>query len=154
MEPPRHLGGYAKSCLAAILVLCGIAWAGGRVYLQISEVRKAPKLYTELVIPEIARFRPFTQYLYADEPIYSFYTGIPMPPNLAVVMYKRLWSGEMTNDKIATELENIVPGLILLRNDTRVVPFKSLLETEYRLVYYDSAHRLYAHRTFAKKPPA
>jgi len=43
-------------------------------------------------------------------------------------------------------------GLILLKNDTRVTPFKDLLDTQYRLVYYDSSHRLYAHQTIARKP--
>ena len=57
----------------------------------------------------------------------------------------------MTNDKITTELTAAKPGLILLKNDTRVLPYKSLLETEYRLVYYDSAHRLYAHSSIAGK---
>jgi hypothetical protein len=58
----------------------------------------------------------------------------------------------MTNDKITAELATIKPGLILMKNDTRVDPFKTLLETEYQLVYYDSAHRLYAHQSISKKP--
>jgi hypothetical protein len=85
----------------------------------------------------MTRFRPFTQWLYADEPIYSFHSGIPLPPNLAVVMLKRLWSGDITNERIAAEIRAFKPGLILLVNDTRVVPFKDLIETEYQLVYLD-----------------
>jgi hypothetical protein len=144
---------FTRSAVLALFLLAAIAWSCGRVYLQIRTIRESPQIYSDLVIPEIARFKPFTQFLYADEPIYSFHTGIPMPPNLAVVMYKRLWSGDMTNDKITAELAALQPGLILLKNDTRVVPFKQLLETEYRLVYYDSAHRLYAHRSIARKAP-
>jgi hypothetical protein len=134
-----------------IFFLCALAWSVGRVYLQIAEVRRAPKIQTDLAIAEIARYQPFTEFLYADEPIYSFHTGIPMPPDLAVIMYKRLWSGDMTNEKITAELTATKPGLILLKNDTRLVPYKSLLQTEYRLVYYDSAHRLYAHKSISRK---
>jgi hypothetical protein len=134
-----------------IFVLCAAGWAGGRVYLEIAEVRRAPKIYSDLAIAEMKRFKSFAEFVYADEPVYSFHTGIPMVPNLAVIMLKRLWSGDMTNEKITAELAAAKPGLILLKNDTRVVPFKDLLETEYRLVYYDSAHRLYAHKTISRK---
>ena len=74
-----------------------------------------------------------------------------MPPDLAVVMLKRLWSGEMTNAKITDEMETVKPGLILLANDTRVMPFQKLMQTEYRLVYQDHMHRLYALKAIANK---
>jgi hypothetical protein len=141
-----------RTVLVSLVLIAAAVWTCGRVYLQIGSIRSAPRIYSDLVIPEISRFKPFTQWLYADEPIYSFHSGIPFPPNLAVIMYKRLWSGDMTNEKITAELTSIKPGLILLKQDTRVVPFKDLLETEYRLVYYDSLHRLYAHQSIAKKP--
>ena len=124
---------------------------GMRLYLQVQSVRHSPQTYSTLALTEIQRFKPFTQFLYADQPIYSFHSGIPMPPDLAVVMLKRLWSGEMTNAKITEEMEAIKPGLILLANDTRVMPFQHLLQTEYRLVYQDNIHRLYALKTIANK---
>jgi hypothetical protein len=136
----------------ALYFIAALPWMIGRVYLQITAVRNSPQTYSSLVLPEIARFKPFTEFLYADEPIYSFHTGIPMPPDLAVVMLKRLWSGNMTNAKIAAELQDLKPGLILLKNDTRVLPFQDLIESEYRLVYFDASHRLYAHKSIAKKP--
>jgi 4-amino-4-deoxy-L-arabinose transferase-like glycosyltransferase len=135
-----------------VIFLLGVVWwTGMRLYLQIQNVRRSPQTYSTLALTEIARFKPFTQFLYADQPIYSFHSGIPMPPDLAVVMLKRLWSGEMTNAKITEEMEAIKPGLILLANDTRVMPFQHLLQTEYRLVYQDNIHRLYALKTIANK---
>ena len=89
--------------------------------------------------------------MYADQPIYSFHAGIPLPPTLGVVMLKRLWSGEMTNDRINAEMVAYKPGLILLANDTRVVPFKDLMDAEYRLVYQDGDQRLYALKEIARK---
>jgi hypothetical protein len=43
------------------------------------------------------------------------------------------------------------PGVILLANDTRVAPFKELMDSEYRLVYEDTDWRLYALKTVIKK---
>jgi len=123
----------------------------GRLYLQVRTVRNSPQTYNDLVIREMARFKPFAQWLYTDEPIYSFHSGIPLPPDLAVVMLKRLWSGDMTNARIAAEVADYRPGLILLRNDARTMPFQALLEREYRLIYMDRDHRLYAHQSISRK---
>jgi hypothetical protein len=75
-----------------------------------------------------------------------------MPPQLAVIPLKRLWSGEMTNAGIRAEVEKFRPGLVALRNDTRETPFQELLNAEYRLVYQDGDNRLYAHKSIANKP--
>jgi hypothetical protein len=63
-------------------------------------------------------------------------------------MYKRLWSDDLTNEKTAGEVSRLQPGLILLKNGTRVV--QALLGSQYRLVYYDGAHPLYAHQTISR----
>ncbi|HSU53316.1 MAG TPA: hypothetical protein VLT36_04585 [Candidatus Dormibacteraeota bacterium] len=127
-------------------------WTGSRLYLQIANARNSPQTFSSPVLTEMARYRPFTELLYTDDPIYSFHADIPLPPNLAVIMLKRLWSGEMTNDKIAAEVATLKPGLILLGNDSRSNPLKNLLESQYNLVYVDDAHRLYAHKSIASKP--
>jgi len=67
-----------------------------------------------------------------------------VPPKLGILPLKRLWSGDMTNEKIAAESWATKPGVILLANNTRAHPFDDLLMAEYRLVYEDSQHRLYA----------
>jgi hypothetical protein len=132
--------------------LCALPWMASRLCLQISEIRNSPQTYNTLVLGAMQRFRPFTKWIYTDEPIYSFHSGIPLPPDLAVVMLKRLWSGEMTNARIAEELTAYKPGLILLRNNGLPMPFQNLIEHEYRLVYVDTDHRLYALRAISKKP--
>lgn len=131
--------------------VCSAVWMTGRVYLQIESIRRAPRLYTALVLKEIARFEPFTAFMFTDQPIYSFHSRIPLPPHLAMMSLKRFWSGDMSNARLIEELESTKPGLMLLANDTRELPFQRLLDTEYRLVYEDSANRLYAHRSIVKK---
>jgi hypothetical protein len=74
-----------------------------------------------------------------------------MPPDLAVVMLKRLWSGEMTNARIAAEMRAIQPELVLLRNNGRGTPFQDLIQTQYRLVYEDKDDLLYVNKTIVAK---
>ncbi len=132
--------------------LCMVSWAGARVFLQVSDLRHSPQIYRAPVIEQMKSFRPFAKYLYADRIIYSFHSGIPMVPTLAVLPLKRFWSGEMTNLRLTNELQRYKPGLILLLNDGREVPFKDLLQAEYQVVYIDKDHRLYAHRSIARAP--
>jgi hypothetical protein len=147
---PRHsrLGSlrYPKQIAA-----CAQSWMGGRLYLQIKTVRASPQIDSSLVFRQINRFKPHTKWFYASDPIYSFHAGIPMPPDLAVVMLKRLWSGEMTGAKIAAEMRDIQPGIVLLRNDSRAVPFHDLIRAQYQLVYEDREHLLYIHKSIARK---
>jgi len=147
---------WSKRKFAALVAMglfgaCALAWMGARVYLQVRGVKQSEQLYASLVLQEAKRFKPMTQWLYASREIYSFYADIPMPPDLAVLPLKRFWSGEMTNERLAAELEKYQPGLILLANDGRSVPFQRLLEADYHLVYFDPGHRLYAHSSISRK---
>jgi len=144
VNPRRTPGLFA---LLVAYAICALPWMGSRLYLQITGIRNSPQTYSSLVITNVERFKPFTQFMYADERVYSFHTGIPIPPKLAVLSLKRLWSGDLTNEKIAAELWSIKPGVILLANDARAVPFDDLLTSEYRLVYQDDKHRLYAQKS-------
>lgn len=144
-RPVRHQ--RLKSVAVAIFAGAAACWLGARVYLQVVSVRESPRIYTALVLPEIERFRPFTTFLYAEESSYSFYADIPLPPQLGVVPLKRFWSGEMTAARLTEELQSVQPGLLLLNNTTQELPIQELLNTQYRLIYEDTTHRLYAHQS-------
>jgi len=74
-----------------------------------------------------------------------------MPPDLAVVPLKRLWAGEMTSERILSEIRESCPGLILLGGGNGELLLHGLLVENYRLVYRDTEHRLFAHKSIAKK---
>jgi hypothetical protein len=137
-----------------VFALCAAAWMGTRVCLQIAGVRQSPQLYAALVLKEIERLKPFTRWMYTDQIVYSFHADIPMPPPLAVVPLKRLWTGDMTRARIAAEMSRFKPEIILLSNDAQEVPFQHLLEGDYRLIYQDDRQRLYAERATIKRADA
>jgi hypothetical protein len=144
-RPTRHRRWKA----VALASLGGAAgcWLGARVYLQVIGVRESPRIYTALVLSEIERFKPFTTFLYAEESSYSFYADIPLPPQLGVLPLKRFWSGEMTTARLTEELQSVQPGLLLLNNTPQELPIQDLIRTQYRLIYEDATHRLYAHQS-------
>jgi len=152
----RIVNGIEKRLVIAGFALCFLSiwtWTGARVVLEVQAIRTRPKLYNSRVLKEIERFRPFTKFLFTDQPIYSFHADIPLPPKLAMISLKRVWSGRFSIQELIDELESIKPGLLLLANDTKEVPFQTLLSREYRLVYQDRVDRLYAHVSIAKKAP-
>jgi hypothetical protein len=144
---PHHAGLWL---VFASFGIAAVGWMGARLYLQISGVRHSPQTYSSLVLGELGRLKPFARSIYTDQTVYSFHSGIPMPPDLAVLPLKRFWSGDMTNARVAAKLWEAKPELILLRNDTREVPFQDLFDAEYRMVYQDGGHLLYAKKSLAK----
>jgi 4-amino-4-deoxy-L-arabinose transferase-like glycosyltransferase len=150
----RRLPSWGLRLMAGTIALfgmCGLGWMGARVYLQVANLRVGPKIQSTPVIAQMQRFRPFAEWLYADKLVYSFHTGIPVVPSLAVMPIKRLWSGDLDNAGIRRELERYKPGVIVLLNDGRDVPFKDLLDADYQMVYMDSDNRMYAQRKIVGK---
>jgi hypothetical protein len=134
---------------AGLFAVSAAAWMAARVYFQVATIRHSPQTYNSLVLTEIARFKPFTEFMFTDEGVYSFHAGIPLPPRLAVVSLKRYWSGDITHEKLRAELWKVKPGLILLKS--MEVPFQDLLRSEYSLVYDDQKHQLYARKDVVKQ---
>lgn len=107
-------------------------------------MRHQPRTFNSLVIAEAERYKPYVHWLFTDNLALSFHTDIPMPPPLAVVPLKRLWSGEMTVGRMVEEFARYRPELVILNNQTTWVPYRELLDQDYRLVYQDNAYQLYA----------
>jgi hypothetical protein len=138
--------------MTSLFLAGATAWMGARLFLEIREIHRSPQTYTSLFLKEIERYKPFTKWIYCDEPVYSFHAGIPMPPDLAVVMLKRFWSGEITDERIVADLSEFKPGLMLLRNNAVQKPYHALIDSEYRLIYMDSDHLLYVHKSIVNLP--
>ena len=106
---------------------CALPWMAARLYLQAAKIRNSQPTYTCLALKEIARLKPFTSFIFAEQPTYSFHARIPLPPKLAVLSLKRLWSGDITNECITAKLQAVKPGVILVGNSSRLLPFENLL---------------------------
>ena len=145
----------ASGILLTLFCLAAAAWMGGRIYLQAASIRRSPQIHSSLVLSEVERLKPFSKFIYSEEPVLSFYAGIPLPPGLGVISLKRFWSGDLTNARLAQELWDVKPGILLLKNTPQERPFHDLISKEYRLVYYDADYRLYGRKaavTAANQP--
>jgi hypothetical protein len=71
----------------------------------------------------VVKYKNSTQWLFTDRPIYAFYAGLPVPPEIAVISEKRFSSGNLTNDDLLTILQKYRPEQIVFARWTE--KFKS-----------------------------
>jgi hypothetical protein len=148
---PKRLGTYIQRTTFALFFGASLCWMGARVYGEQADIRASARLHSSYVLKEIQRFKPFTTFMFADRPIFSFHSDIPLPPHLAMLSLKRFWTGDMSNARLVAELEAAQPELILWTNDSREVPFQDLLTRNYQLAYIDAANRLFVHKNIVKQ---
>jgi hypothetical protein len=65
-------------------------------------------------IQQVRAFRSSTHWLFTDLPIVAFYTGLKVPPELAVFSTKRIASGSLSDAKLKSILKTYQPEQVLL----------------------------------------
>ncbi|GAX42908.1 hypothetical protein NIES4075_39130 [Tolypothrix sp. NIES-4075] len=66
------------------------------------------------VIQLLFKHKNLTHWVFTDRPIYAFYARLRVPPEMAVISYKRLNSGDLTSKQLLTILQNYCPEQIIL----------------------------------------
>jgi Dolichyl-phosphate-mannose-protein mannosyltransferase len=82
------------------------------------------------VMQLVAKHKDSTQWIFTDRPIYAFYAGLRVPPEMAVMSYKRLNSGDLTSKELLAILQSYHPEQIVLarwtsqiKNDTNLITY-------------------------------
>jgi hypothetical protein len=101
----------------------------GLLALLLVVVSRAPDLYSILSTPAAAvdrnafedkvlrrmeQFTDRTEWVFADLPMYAFQVGKPVPPELAVISWKRFAAGDLSQEQILEIVEAYRPEQILL----------------------------------------
>jgi hypothetical protein len=66
------------------------------------------------VIQLLLKQKNTTHWLFTDRPIYAFYAGLRVPPEMAVISYKRFNSGDLTSKELLAILQNYCPEQMVL----------------------------------------
>ncbi len=82
-------------------------------------------------VAELRKNAAQTHWVFTDRVVYAFWAGLPVPPELAVIPSKRIWSGQISKAQIVECLERYRPEQILLQSDW---------ETKFGLSEYMQAH--------------
>lgn len=94
------------------------------------------------VLNKIRDYAPQTDWFVTDLPIYAFYTGLRIPPNLAVFSSKRVQTGNLAEAEVLATIETLQPEQILFgRNEFPAV--QSYLDEHYQVVHAREPLSLY-----------
>jgi hypothetical protein len=96
-------------------------------------------------------YAPQTHWVYAEPVIYAFHARLPVPPELAVVVTKRFWSGQISQKAIVATCKQYRPEQIVLPNRPVSGDWEKFLDADYALACADKASMLYVTRTLV--PP-
>ncbi|MBW4611607.1 MAG: glycosyltransferase family 39 protein [Hassallia sp. WJT32-NPBG1] len=66
------------------------------------------------VIQLLLKHKNLTHWVFTDRPIYAFYAGLRVPPEMAVISYKRFNSGDLTSKELLAILQNYCPEQMVL----------------------------------------
>lgn len=73
------------------------------------------------VMQLVTKYRESTRWVFTDRPIYAFYAGLPVPPEIAVMSRKRFNSGDLTLDYLFKILQTYRPEQIVLARWTELI---------------------------------
>lgn len=137
---------YGSVCLFAM---------GCRLYLQIHDNHCSRKTSSSLVLKTLSTYRGRTKYMFSDEPAFSFQAGIPLPPALAMLSLKRMWSGSMTNEKLISEFKIAKPDVVILSNTIFARLLQTAIARDYTLIVVEGNTHLYIRRELVREvaPP-
>jgi len=66
------------------------------------------------VTEHVLNYKQSTEWLFTDLPVYAFYTGLNVPPEIAVLSTKRLESGNLTVTQVRSLLKKYRPEQVVL----------------------------------------
>jgi hypothetical protein len=84
------------------------------------------------IIQQVRAFKSSTHWLFTDLPIVSFYTGLKVPPELAVFSTKRIASNSLSDAELRRILQTYQPEQVLLGRYSKV---QTALEPDLNRLY-------------------
>lgn len=123
---------FGTGALAWSAVLSvALTFAPESLWNEVRRVRATPPASEDQDVKILRKHAAGTQWVFTTRRIAAFWAGIPIPPELAVIPSKRVWSGQITREEILERLETYQPEVILLNER---------FEEEFGLTDYLRAH--------------
>ncbi len=123
--------------LLVIPVKLGIIYRQNNIFIQESQIK-----FTN--VDRILTYQNQTHWLFTDLAMYSFYSKINVPPEIAVLPAKRLISGNLNQTDLLEVLNKYQPEQILIERFPIILDqIKPYLETNYQKIYEDKNTKHY-----------
>ena len=85
------------------------------LYQAKEDASSAPRAaFEDRVMRRINQYAPQTHWMVTDLPMYAFRAGLVVPPDLAVISWKRLAAGDLSEAEILATIQEFEPEQVLL----------------------------------------
>ena len=98
----------------SMLVSLVLTLAPERAWHELRRLSAVSMEHDDPMVMELRKDAARTRWVFADRVIYAFWAGLPVPPELAVIPHKRIWSGQLTEAELLKCLERYRPEQMLL----------------------------------------
>lgn len=121
--PPAEGRGWWLPGLAwvvwSVVFAVGLSLALEKAVWELGRLRAARPAIEERSVQRLHAHGAGVRWVFTDDLLAAFWAGLPIPPELAVIPWKRLWSGQLTPEQVRAALERHRPELILLSDSRR-----------------------------------
>ena len=84
------------------------------IWSEVVRVSVTTTVTEDTLLLKLRNYAWRTHWIFTDKLIYAFWAGVPVPPQLAVIPLKRIWSGQITKEEIVESLERYKPELLYM----------------------------------------
>ena len=118
---------------------------------QAKEIASLSLERSDPMMEQVRKYLPKTQLFFSRHGMYAAHLGLRMPPEIALLPAKRLWSGQITEERIAQVLVEQKPEqlLLTLTSGQPLAVFRPLLTESYTEVYREDRKALYVLKEIA-----
>lgn len=88
-----------------------------RFWWELAKVRVVRTASESEIVTLLKNHAAATRWVFTDHRIEAFWARLPIPPELAVIPAKRIWSGQITSEQVLSSLKRHLPELILIPLD-------------------------------------
>lgn len=139
------------SALAALALVSQVAIEGGtRLTHEINRLRDLPRVEDNALVAKMKEYAERTKWVYTINTIYPFHAKLPVIPELAVISFKRHWSGQITSQRTWTLIKQYQPQQLLVA-ESLSADEQQFVNANYSLVYADTSSTLYVSKSLMGK---
>ena len=138
LDRTRTWAGLALLALAAML----LARPERRLEANMKELRQRPTVASSRIVATMKHYADRTHWAYAEEVIYPFHAKVVVPPELAVIMLKRFWSGQITEEGIVAACRRYHTEQLVF-SGTPQAEWNELLASQYLVACTENGSTVY-----------
>ena len=107
------------------------------------DLRSRSTIEANPIVKAMKEYASRTKWVYSESGIYPFHAQLEVRPDLAIIMPKRFWSGQISTSEIVEACKRYQPELLVLPKSANMDEWKGVLDTDYENKAMDRQSLLY-----------